>query len=391
MPCWRPFLLIAAGALVVSSCVKHPTEPKEPPTRADSCCNSVMLIIPYDSASGAPVVGASVRLQKSDRTWTAVTDSWGALFRDLCPGTYSVRIASEHCSVRELSVPVECNSALTLRVPLRCERDSDCCRGILSFSILDSLSLQPLPQATVRLWRHGTLIAQQQAQQGIAVFDNLCAGEYMADIVAEGYQPKELPVRVECRGHVGIHILLSPRHHECCEGELVILVRDSSLRAPIAGARVRLWREGRLVAELIADLEGRVEFKHLCRGLYGISVHAEGYTPKEFTLEVGCNEKLREHAWLSPRKDQCCQGSLTAIVLDAQTRNPIKSATVRLWVGSQLLATESTNEHGEARFERLCNRRYGLSVHHPDYQPFEQSVELECNERVVLYIALQRR
>lgn len=389
---WLFLSCIAACALVLSSCVKHPTEPKEPPTKPDSCCNTVMLIVPYDSTSGAPVVGASVRLQNSGRTWTAVTDSGGALFRGLCPGTYSIRIASERCTVRELSVTVECNDNLTLRVPLRCQSDSDCCRGILSLTIFDSLSMTPLPEATVRLWRHGTLVEQQQARRGTALFDGLCAGEYIAEIVAEGYQSKELPVRVECNGHVGIRILLSPRHQECCKSELEIVVRDSSTREPIAGARVRLWQGNRLVAELITGRDGTVEFKHLCRGVYSISVHAEGYAPKEFTMEVGCREELREHVWLSPwGEGQCCQGSLTVIVQDAQTRKPVRRATVRLWAGGQLLDTESTDEHGEAKFERLCSRRYGISIYHQEYQPFEQSVQLECNEQVALRIMLQRR
>jgi|LJSS01.1.fsa_nt_gb hypothetical protein len=393
----RSYLLVATvfSALLLGACVKHPTEPKEPPTSPDSCCNGVLLVLPYDSLSGAVVVGASVRVQKQqgDYNQTKVSDQGGALFTGLCPGTYALRIAREHCAVRELTITLECNEVATLRIPLRCENAQDsCCHGIISVSILDSLSMTPPPSATVRLWRNGTIVEQQQTRQGAAAFDGLCAGEYVLEILAEGYQPKELPVRLECNAHVGVRVLLSRKQQECCNGVLELVVRDSLTNEPIPGAVVRLWREGRIVAEARTNDNGVARFAELCKGAYGISVHAEGYNPKELTVELGCNQAKGHQIFLSQRQtNECCNGSITLIVRDADTRQPVAQATVRLWVGSTVIATKSTNGDGRTAFERLCEGRYAISIQRDGYRGYEQIVELGCNEAVTLEIALQKR
>jgi len=381
-------------ALLLSACVKHPTEPKEPPTHPDSCCNATLLVVPYDSASGTVAVGASVRVQKQngDYNTTQVSSQTGALFTGLCPGTYAIRIAREHCAVRELTVTIECNESAVLQVPLACERAADsCCHGIISVRVMDSLDAEPI-LATVRLWRNGQLVEQQQTRQGTAAFDGLCAGRYVLEIVAEGYQSKEVVVELECNAHVGLLILLSPRQRECCNGVLEITVTDSVRHTPIAGATVRLWQGGRIVAEAVTNANGTVRFANLCKGVYGISVHAEGYKPREGEIELGCNQARGILISLEPRESNaCCDGVLTVLVRDWTTHEPLSQTPVRLWKAGTLLQTKYTNGDGRVSFERLCEGRYAISISRDGYQGYESGVEVGCNERLTLEVFLRRR
>lgn|GEM_PF-1069597 len=390
--------VVALGALLASSCVKHPTEPKEPPPKSDSCCNGTLLIVPYDSVSGEIISGASVRLQKQngDYSRTIPSDSTGALFTRLCPGTYAIRIATESphkpCAVREMTITMGCNETKTLRVPIRCERESNCCHGVLIVFAMDSLRMSP-PSASgiVRLWRGNAIIQQAELRQGQAAFDGLCPGEYTVEIRAEGYQLKEIPVRLECNEQKLLRLLLSPMPKECCEGKIKVVVRDSVRATALSGVRIRLWKGGAIIAERATDSEGRAMFDQLCKGVYGVSIYAEGYVPKEFVIELGCNQEIERLALLSPREGQCCHGALAILVRDSETGKPVDEAIVGLWAGGTLLRTKETDDDGQVYFGQLCNRRYAISVHHEDYYPFEQSLTLECNEQARLTIALRPR
>ncbi|MDW7997014.1 MAG: carboxypeptidase regulatory-like domain-containing protein [Bacteroidota bacterium] len=383
-------------ALFLSACVKHPSEPKEPPSKPDSCCHGTLLVLPYDSASGAIRVGASVRVQKQhgDYTQTKVSDQAGALFTELCPGTYILRVAHEHCAVQELTLTLECNDVTTLRLPLHCEgRDEDtCCQGIISVRVADSIRMTPPPSATVRLWCQGVLLEQQLARNGLAAFDGLCAGAYVVEVLAEGYQSKEVRVHVECNTHVSVDVMLHPAHRECCEGVAEIVVRDSGSERPIAGALVRLWREGRILAEGSSIQNGVVRFVHLCKGDYGVSIHAEGYNPKEFEFDLGCNQTIERHVLLSRREpDKCCEGKVSVFVRDSETREPIEQAIVRLWKANVVLSTKSTDGRGRVGFERLCIGRYAISIYREDYRGYEQDFELGCNEELTLEVFPQKK
>lgn len=389
--------LVPALALLLTACVKPPTEP-EPPTKPDSCCHGTLLVLPYDSISGDILLGASVRLQKqhSDYTQTKTVEAGGALFTGLCPGTYALRIAREHCAVRELTLTLECNENAVVRTALSCEQSDDsCCHGALSVTVLDSLRMMSPPSGVVvRLWRQGNLVEQAETRQGVAAFDGLCPGEYVLEIVGEGYTPKEVPVRLECNEHRTIRVLICPRQQECCNGVLELVIRDSSNEKPVAGALVRLWRHGVVVADARTDSRGVVRFAHLCKGAYGISIHHEQYLPKELQLELGCNQALERRVFLEARSggDRCCAGALTVVVLDAESRQPLSQAIVRLWVGNTMKAQCATSAEGKARFEELCAGTYGISVHRgDDYRPYELTFQLECNEQLLLTVLLQRR
>ncbi len=389
-------LLVPALALVLTACVKPPTGP-EPPAKPDSCCHGTLVVLPYDSVSGDLLVGASVRVQKQqgDYSQTKTVEAGGAVFTGLCPGTYALRIAREHCAVRELTVTLECNESAVVHTALLCESGSSdsCCHGVVSVVVTDSLRHAPASGVVVRIWRRGNLVEQHEARQGVATFDGLCPGEYVLEVVGEGYVPKELPLRLECNDRREVHVLLSPRQHECCEGVLEIVVRDSS-EEPVVNALVRLWRNGAVVAEARTDSRGVVRFAHLCKGVYGVSIHHEDYLPKEFQVELGCNQALERRVFLESRsgEDRCCSGALTVLVLDAQSRQPLAQAMVRLWVGNTVKAMLATSADGKARFEHLCAGTYALSVHRgDDYRPYELTFQLECNEQLSLTVLLQRR
>ncbi|MEN3026611.1 MAG: carboxypeptidase-like regulatory domain-containing protein [Chlorobiota bacterium] len=294
-------------AVLLSACVKHPSEPKEPPpsSHPDSCCNTLLIVLPYDSASGTPVVGASVRVQQAQGSYseTKVTQQNGASFPKLCPGTYFLRISHEHCSVRELSIALECEDTVELRIPLVCEeRDSDtCCRGVITVRVYDSLQAKPLRDAIVRLWEQGKLVETRPVHDGSAAFDGLCKGEYVIEVTAEEYQPREIRIYLPCNDRVEARVGLLPKHQECCEGMVAVIIQDSVSAQRIRGARVWLWQNGRLITQQETGADGVARFTRLCQGPYGISVHADGYRPKEFELTLGCNQAIERHVLL-PRR-----------------------------------------------------------------------------------------
>ncbi|MDW8012677.1 MAG: hypothetical protein RMJ47_06810 [Bacteroidota bacterium] len=247
-----------------------------------------------------------MRVQQDQGSYnkTKVTQQDGASFSGLCPGTYIVHISHEHCSVRELSVELGCEDTVKLCIPLDCgeERDSDtCCRGVITVRVYDSLQAKPLQAAVVCLWKQGKLVETQPAHDGSAAFDSLCEGEYVVEVTAEGYRSREVRIHLPCNDHVEIWVGLLPKHQECCEGMVAVIVQDSTRVQRIQGAQVRLWQNGRLLTQQGTDADGVARFTRLCQGPYGISVHADGYWPRELEFSLGCNQAIEHCVSLSRR------------------------------------------------------------------------------------------
>ncbi len=394
---WSLPLLLSALALLLQACVK-PTEPTEP---KDSCCNGSLTVLVYDSTSGMLIAGASVQIRRehSDYQATATTNEAGvAEFAHLCAGTYSIRIAAEGCAVVELSLELECNGHALLRVPLRCERsDRKCCHGAIALAVRDSATGQAIAGASVQLRQRGVVLEETHTNsEGVAAFDGLCPGEYVLVVAAEGYRACELTVTLECNQVRRFAVALQQRSQECCNGVLEIVVYG--MNKPLPNATVRLWRQGRLYAEARTSQNGVARFAALCMGVYGVSVQPPAelhdLLPQETQVELGCNQARELRIELPRREGACCDGMLAVVVRDSLSNSPLQGAVVRLWKGSALLATMSTNDAGVARFTDLCPGRYGVSVHYYSGHNTigkETEVELECNERAELHFLLRVR
>lgn len=337
----------------------------EKPQAKDSCCNGVLTIIPKDSATGAVITGTEVRINKAGLEGRKVISTGdGSIFREVCEGSYEVRIAREGYRVVEFSATMGCDDTATverLLVKNPAENDS-CCHGAIAVTVNDSATGAALTGAMVKLWKDGKLVKYETTgQNGSVDFTALCAGRYSLSILRDGYKGIEFVTELDCNDTVFTTRTLRSNtttggSDTCCRGSITLIVRDSATNNVIANAAVKATKAGAVVRTGKTNSNGEIVLNELCEGEYGIYVEREGYTKRVLEIGIDCNQAVEETITVSkpskPSTDSCCTASLAV-----RTKSEgawLNGVTVTIKKGSTVIAEGTTAGEGSLVLEQLC-------------------------------------
>ena len=355
----------------------------------DDCCGLINVYV--KNAEDELLGDVEVRLNKGEKKLRkSFTGSDGKLsFENVCPGEYWLRLYKEGYEVVETEVEiVECDT-LHLDITLTAigsENDS-CCNGIIYFYAKDSEN-NPIKEVKVKLWNGSDLLNTKYTNEaGKVIFEDICEGNYQISFMREGYSGQEFNFEMGCNDTVEyVKTMEKAEEDSCCEGILKVYPRDKETNKALTGATVKLWKDGKLLETIVVE-EGKAVFDGLCEGKYGVDIIMEGYVDIEFTVEIPCNETVVVEKGLE--KDDCCDGILKVYPRDKETNEALTGATVKLWKDGKLLETIVVEE-GKAVFDGLCEGKYGMDIIMEGYHDIEFTVEIPCNETVIVEKGLEK-
>jgi hypothetical protein len=356
----------------------------------DSCCGVISLVV---TGLNEELGNVEVKLRKNGNLISkSYTNSDGRVtFRHICEGEYNLRIAKEGWVVQEPDVTVgdDCDSVFhTVELQSNGHHEEDsCCGSAVNFTIKDSATQQILEGVQIKLQKGDHKIIKN-VENGGASFNELCEGVYAVRIAKDGYKVMEFSLEVGCDTETNLTKFIASmgqNNHEdsCCNGLIKIFAKNSGGEI-LTGAKVRLWKGGSNIrTETMSS--GGVTFRELCEGNYGISINAEGYNGVEWEFELGCNDTLETITkTLTPKEthnDSCCNGVLFVVLKEDGTNTRIANATVKLYKGSTLHKTATTNGDGVAKFTGICPGEYSASLIREGYAHKEfGDIIFECND-----------
>lgn len=352
----------------------------------DTCCNSVVRINVRNSEN-QPIVQAKVIIWKNGtKLGYYYTNNDGyVVFRELCKGTYAFDVQREGYKSIEFSVEVNCNEEKEITKTLEANEQDTCCRSIVVVHVKDKSSNENLNGAKVKMWREGVVYKTETVTEGAAIFRNVCQGKYGLSIIKDTYKTIEFTLEVGCDDTLEMTKYLERESSDdtCCNGRLVVYVKDSTQNTALGNATVILWKGSTKVGYLTTNGDGRVVFEKLCAGEYQISIAREGYHGREFSFNLECNQTLEFVKKLLRKtqdNDTCCNGKVVLYVKDSTENTAIYGATVVLWKGSTKVGYLTTNQDGKIVFEKLCPGEYSISIGKTGYYGKEFAFGLECNE-----------
>ena len=167
----------------------------------DTCCNNKIIIYPKDASSKTIINGAKIILWKNGVVIDTITieNNNPAKFIELCSGKYGIEIKHENYKTKEASITLTCNSVKEEILYLTKNQQDSCCNNKLIVYAKDDSSGVALKNAKVRLWKNGDMITYKLTDEnGKAVFEGICAGNYTFDIILEGYKSVEKAVEFGC-------------------------------------------------------------------------------------------------------------------------------------------------------------------------------------------------
>lgn len=359
----------------------------------DTCCNGLLKVEVTNKANNEILNGSIVKLRKNGVLLTTLTikESLPVYFSELCPGNYSLLVLREGFKALEYNFTFECNDTLEYSAEL----DKDTCCNSWIKVIVKNQSDEAISQAKVTIWKDGKSLSYNYTNEnGFVIFQELCDGTYVFEVWREGYKKIEFKVEIGCgEEKVVTKTLERIETDTCCNGLILVNVKDKSNNHNINDAKVKLWK-GNTLKQVETVYEGVAVFRHICAGIYQITILAEHYNSTEFSFTIECNDTLEfiKNLESLSNSDSCCNGKIIIIVRDSTTNEYLGNVNAILWRGNQKIKKTSTgSDNGRAIFERVCEGEYSFSLSKSNYYGKEGVFRLDCNDTIEIPVRILRK
>jgi hypothetical protein len=366
---------------------------------ADTCCHAKLTVYARDSITNAALDGVGVLVFGSNSSCVSrsqiTAQGQPAVFTNMCPGTYTVRLEKQGYALQYFTVVLGCNQVLQvtrLMSLLNTNPADTCCHGVLSVYARDSVTNALLDGTSIVLMTAnstcpGRTVITQQGQP--AVFQNMCPGTYTIRLQKSGYLLKYITVTMGCNQVLQATGLLKPAQTHpvdtCCNGRLTVIPRDSITNALLSGVSVLFT--GSSPGTIVTQPGALAVFNNVCPGNYYVRLEKAGYVIRYIHLTMGCNQILDLTALMRPNPshpDTCCHGSITVVALDSATNSPVAGAVASLYQStnpSTGALTVTTNAQGVAVFGNRCPGAYYIHISRNNRPYVGLTVTLGCNEQ----------
>jgi uncharacterized surface anchored protein len=278
---------VVEGVFAINSSCDPVTKEAELEQEAQACCSGVLTVTATDPQN-QPIAGAVVRLWRGGSQIASMqTNASGvAVFDSLCKGEYAVDVLKDGWTDREAGFAINesCDPVSKTFVM----EQLPCCDGVFTLVVRDG-SNNPVVGAKVLIRKGSKVIEDPRTDaNGKIIVDGLCAGEYNFRIAKEGFKVVEGVFAINSSCDPVTKEVTLETESVCCTGVLTVTAVDSSA-TPIAGATVKLWKDGVVIEAAQTDAQGKAMFDGLCKGEYGVDVQKSGLKNREFVFAINVN------------------------------------------------------------------------------------------------------
>ncbi|GHV48903.1 hypothetical protein FACS1894181_06000 [Bacteroidia bacterium] len=231
--------------------------------------------------------------------------------------------------------------------------------GSISGTVTDETTMQPLEGCTVTLMPGGTSITT--GIDGSFRFKDIAPDAYSVEVARTGYLPNKKSVNVTVGNTSSADIALSKY------GAIHGVVKDKETSQPVQGCTVTLLLAGEGGRSITTGTDGTFLFDDLAPNSYGIDVVRSGYVSEnKRNISVTSGSTVAADIVLS--KTSSMYGSITGIIKDVQTSQPLENCVVTLILGGQSVTSKTTGTDGIFQFPDLAPNVYNLTVIRGGYQ-----------------------
>jgi len=257
----------------------------------------------------------------------------------------------------------------------------DTCKGILNIWTFKQNDSSKLSEVEIRMYRGGTLIRKGLTQYGKISFTNVCPGDYVLQFSKYHYSVLHDSLSVSGSDTLNLHeYLVQTTPDSCCNGKIVISVKDSSSNSPLSGVKAYLNQGNTYVTASYSDNSGNIIFTGICPGDYTVGLNKSGYSSKYLNFHLNCNDSTGAETFLtvSHSSDSCCDGVLKLFLIDKSTgKPPSNKVTVNLTQYGKVVTSQTVTSY--AYFTKICKGTYQITINSSYYETLSFDYTSNCN------------
>lgn len=316
-----------------------------------------------DASNGQPIAGASVTTQPP--TSSVTTNAQGGYSIPGIPGgTYTVTATRSGYASNSATVGVTVGGTATANlalVPLP---------GTLSGVVTDASTGAPIANATVTT-QPPTVGASTNAQ-GAYTIPNVAAGNYTVMVSRTGYTPGQTNATVGPGQNATANVALAP-----IPGAIAGVVTNATNGTPLAGASVSTQPPTTTVT---TNAQGQYSIANVPPGTYTVNVSLAGYSSNSGAATVASSLTTTTNVALTP-----LPGSITGLITDASTGQPIAGASVST---APATSTVTTNAQGQYTIPNVPAGNYTVTATRTGYSPASGPVTVPPGQAATRNLAM---
>ncbi len=136
--------------------------------------------------------------------------------------------------------------------------------------------------ATISIWKDNHIIDSKIAENGTAIFNELCSGKYPVIISKDGYKTVNWLLIVSCHQSLEYFITLTKNQTEPCDDAIMKIKVRNANEQPIAGAKV-IISDSVHTYDGYTNNEGYFVKEHLIApATYTITISKDGFNTIQF-------------------------------------------------------------------------------------------------------------
>ncbi|SNR33299.1 WD40-like Beta Propeller Repeat [Lutibacter agarilyticus] len=156
-----------------------------------------------------------------------------------------------------------------------------------------------------------------------------------------------------------------------CAQTITGIVLNKETNEPVLNAKVSLYTENKLIESIVTSTENKFSFPIQCETAYKIMVENEAFIASEemFTSDKTLSKTNDLTINLTPIE---CTQTITGIVLNKETNQPVLNAKVSLYTENQLIESIVTSTENKFSFPIQCETAYKIMVENEQFMTSEE-------------------
>ncbi|WP_188704103.1 OmpA family protein, partial [Lutibacter litoralis] len=241
------------------------------------------------------------------------------------------------------------------------------CNQLITGTILNKLTNEPLNNTTVKLFKNNQLIDSQLIENiKDYSFKVDCNENYKIIAKKDGFETTVITLKTDSKNEYN-HIKSIYLTPVVCNQLFTGVIADESTGDRLNNVEISLF-ENAVLKETINLKALEFKFNLECNTSYKLLIKKSNYSNAEITFTTDNINNVNIEKIIKLVPDACFQ-IVNGLILDKETNLPITSASITVFANNTKLKEVLVDDNGNFNLELDCKTNFDLIVNAPSYQP----------------------
>ncbi|MDV7187061.1 carboxypeptidase regulatory-like domain-containing protein [Lutibacter sp. TH_r2] len=374
--CEADYKITASNVNYNSNEIKFATDKKRDATSSKNIelkeldCNQTITGVITNADTKQPIANTQVKLfEGASEVNTTTTDTSGKYsFTVNCEADYKITASNVNYNSNEIKFATDKKRDATSSKNIEL-KELDCNQTITGV-ITNADTKQPIANTQVKLFKGASEVNTTTTDtSGKYSFTVNCEADYKITASNVNYNSNEIKFATDKKRDATSSKNIELKELDCNQ-TITGVITNADTKQPIANTQVKLFKGASEVNTTTTDTSGKYSFTVNCEADYKITASNVNYNSNEIKFATDKKRDATSSKNIELKELNCNQ-TITGLITDADTKQPIANTQVKLFEGTSEVNTTTTDTSGKYSFTVNCEADYKITASNVNYNSNE--------------------